>query len=195
MKQSPKMPAEKRRAQLLKAAARIFGRKGYMRATTEDIARSAKLSKGALYFHFKNKEDIFLGVIQDHNKANTDAILNILESEKDPLKALETSIRVVIEIHEQFQCINPVLWQQANSIPKIRNYMISQHGLLQEIVVNYLMKNSRLNRKDSQILFMLMYTSLDGMILHHASGLKQFDLENFIQSMLTMVKLFLNKKK
>ncbi len=59
IRQSPKLPAATRREQLLKAARMQFIKKGYRATTTEDIARQAGLTKGALYFHFKSKEDIF----------------------------------------------------------------------------------------------------------------------------------------
>jgi len=195
MKQSPKLPADKRRSQLLKAAARIFGRKGYMRATTEDIARAARLTKGSLYFHFKNKEDIFLAVIKEHHRAHNDAIMEILQTEKNPLRAIEKSIRIVLSVHEEFRYINPVFWSQAGSIPVVRNYLIEQHNVLQDKVVDYLKKVAGMKKKDAEMLYMIMYTSIDGMIMHVSSGMSEFENEKFIQSMVTTVRLFINEKK
>ena len=60
IRQSPKLPAETRRDQLLNSACRLFADKGYEVTSTEEIARHAGLTKGALYFHFKSKEDILL---------------------------------------------------------------------------------------------------------------------------------------
>ena len=64
IKQSPKLPAEKRREQLLKAAEKVIVKKGFRHTTMEEIARQAKLTKGALYFHFKNKEEIFFELVK-----------------------------------------------------------------------------------------------------------------------------------
>ena len=63
IKQSPKLPPELRRHQLLKAARTLFVKKGYQGTTTEQIARRAGLTKGALYHHFTNKEDILMGLL------------------------------------------------------------------------------------------------------------------------------------
>ena len=195
MRQSRKMPAEKRRSQLLKAAARIFGRKGYTRATTEDIARAAKLTKGSLYFHFKSKEDIFLAVIKEHHKDHMDVIMGIIRTEKDPLISIEKSIRAVLDVHEKFRYITPVFWQQAASIPVVRNYMKDQHDTLQHEVVHYMMDVARMKKKDAEMLFTVLHTSIDGMILHISGGIPEFERETFIQSMMIVVKPFLNENK
>ena len=54
IKQSPKLPAEERKMQLLMSAQKLFTKKGFKETTTNEIAADAKLTKGALYFHFKN---------------------------------------------------------------------------------------------------------------------------------------------
>lgn len=73
IKQSPKLPAGERREQLLKAAHELFLKKGYRATGTDEIARKAGVTKGALYFHFKSKEDILLTfvheIIEGHMKA------------------------------------------------------------------------------------------------------------------------------
>ena len=47
---------------LLSAAEQIFARVGYEKAQLEEIAESAGFSKGALYAHFKSKEELFLAL-------------------------------------------------------------------------------------------------------------------------------------
>ena len=64
IKQSPKMPAEHRREQLLDAAGTLFMKKGYLGTTTEEVARKAGLTKGGLYFHFKNKEELLFELVK-----------------------------------------------------------------------------------------------------------------------------------
>ena len=57
-------PAEVRRQQILEAALGCFADRGYHAARMDDIVRASGLSKGALYWHFKNKEEIFLGLFE-----------------------------------------------------------------------------------------------------------------------------------
>lgn len=50
---------ELRRETILQAAARCFTRLGYHRTTLDDIARELNVSKAALYYYIKNKEQIY----------------------------------------------------------------------------------------------------------------------------------------
>jgi AcrR family transcriptional regulator len=52
------------RARILQAARRVFGRLGYHGATIEEIAQEARLSIGAVYYNFENKEDLFLALLE-----------------------------------------------------------------------------------------------------------------------------------
>ncbi|OPZ74740.1 MAG: Fatty acid metabolism regulator protein [Firmicutes bacterium ADurb.Bin456] len=45
--------------------AEIFARKGYHKTTVEEIARAAGVAKGTIYYHFANKEDLYLAVIRE----------------------------------------------------------------------------------------------------------------------------------
>jgi AcrR family transcriptional regulator len=49
---------------LLRAAEQVFARVGYEKAQVEEIAEAAGFSKGALYAHFKSKEELFLALYE-----------------------------------------------------------------------------------------------------------------------------------
>ena len=49
---------------LLDAAERLFLRRGYVNVSLQQIADEAGFTKGAAYYHFQSKEDIFLAVSQ-----------------------------------------------------------------------------------------------------------------------------------
>jgi AcrR family transcriptional regulator len=53
-----KLP-EKKQTQILDAAAHVFARKGYDAANVSAICKKARISNGALYKYFRNKEDLF----------------------------------------------------------------------------------------------------------------------------------------
>lgn len=55
---------EETRALLLKAAEEMFVRDGYEGAQLNEISALAGRTKGAVYAHFKNKEDLFLGLFE-----------------------------------------------------------------------------------------------------------------------------------
>jgi TetR/AcrR family transcriptional regulator, acrAB operon repressor len=53
------------RATLLKTALSIFSSKGYAAATLDDVARAANVTRGAIYWHFKSKADLYNTLIQE----------------------------------------------------------------------------------------------------------------------------------
>jgi AcrR family transcriptional regulator len=53
---------EGREGRILDAAARLFAHYGYDKTTVDDIAREAGVSKGAIYLHFKGKDELFEGL-------------------------------------------------------------------------------------------------------------------------------------
>lgn len=59
MARKTKEEAEKTRSALLDAALDVFYDKGFVRATLDDIARAAGLTRGAIYWHFKDKVALF----------------------------------------------------------------------------------------------------------------------------------------
>ncbi|MFF4911179.1 ScbR family autoregulator-binding transcription factor [Streptomyces sp. NPDC001260] len=57
--------AGRTRRQLLDAAARAFAAKGFPAVTLQDIADLAEVTKGAVYFHFTNKEAVAVAVTEE----------------------------------------------------------------------------------------------------------------------------------
>lgn len=59
----PRLPAAKRREQLLDTAATLFAKRGYSRTTTLQLARAAGITEPVLYRHFPSKRDMFIALI------------------------------------------------------------------------------------------------------------------------------------
>ena len=52
------------RDQILDAAERVFLRRGVARTALQEIADEAQLTRGAIYWHFQNKADVFDAMLQ-----------------------------------------------------------------------------------------------------------------------------------
>jgi AcrR family transcriptional regulator len=57
---------ERKRIEILRAAAGVFRRRGYHGASVDQIARALKMAPGNLYYYFRNKEEI-LYVCHDYS--------------------------------------------------------------------------------------------------------------------------------
>jgi TetR/AcrR family transcriptional regulator len=59
---------DKRREEIITAASKLFSKKGYENVSMEEIANEVELSKSTLYFYFKDKDSLFLAVVNRGNK-------------------------------------------------------------------------------------------------------------------------------
>jgi AcrR family transcriptional regulator len=85
------LTAERRRQQtreyLLHAAAQVFAERGFHEATIDEVASAAGFTKGAVYSNFKNKEDLFLALLEDAYAKDTAAIKQTLGASDVPPEA------------------------------------------------------------------------------------------------------------
>ena len=63
-----KKDPEGAKAQILTAALQLFTEKGYEETTMQNIVELSGLSKGAIYYHFKDKSEIYKGLYEDLNR-------------------------------------------------------------------------------------------------------------------------------
>jgi len=80
---------ERTRERLLQAASREIYRTGFQSASLDAILASARVTKGALYHHFKNKEALGYAVVEEVIFPNVRGQWVLpLQSVKDPIEAL-----------------------------------------------------------------------------------------------------------
>ncbi len=87
-----RLPAAKRRAQLLDCAAELFAERGYARATTAELARAAGVTEPIIYRHFKSKRDLFIALIERTGKQTIELWREDLANAADPAQRLKTLI-------------------------------------------------------------------------------------------------------
>jgi len=96
---------ERRRQQtrdfLLRAAEQVFAERGFYGASLDQVAAVAGFTKGAVYSNFKNKEDLFLALLESRYEQEIDAVRAILEAtEGEPEVQLGDFVAHVKEIQE-----------------------------------------------------------------------------------------------
>ncbi|GAT82812.1 TetR family transcriptional regulator [Streptomyces sp. F-3] len=80
--------AEQTRATIIRAAAELFDQKGYERTSLSDIVAHAKVTKGALYFHFAAKEDLAQAIMELQSRAAHQVTSDVDERGCSSLEAL-----------------------------------------------------------------------------------------------------------
>ncbi|MEV6112471.1 TetR/AcrR family transcriptional regulator [Streptomyces sp. NPDC052109] len=69
-----RMPRAVREQQMLDAAVRVFGQRGYMAASMDEIAELAGVSKPLVYLYLNSKEDLFTACVRREATALTQAV-------------------------------------------------------------------------------------------------------------------------
>lgn len=87
-----KAEAEETRNSILNAAERVFFEKGVSTASLDDVAKAAGVTRGAIYWHFSNKTDLFLELYNTVNLPLEDMIArNVEQPGADVLCYIEKS--------------------------------------------------------------------------------------------------------
>jgi len=74
-----KEDAELTRQTLLKAAIKVFSQQGYAATRLEDIAETARVTRGAVYHHFGGKAELFAEIIDNASQTGDRAIQRAIQ--------------------------------------------------------------------------------------------------------------------
>jgi AcrR family transcriptional regulator len=91
---------EETREALISAARDLFGQRGFTAVGTEEIVRSAGLTRGALYHHFAGKEDLFRAVYESVERDLVERIAATALTSSDPVEALRAGARAFLDACE-----------------------------------------------------------------------------------------------
>jgi AcrR family transcriptional regulator len=83
----------RRRTQILKCAAKLFAQYGYAGADTQLLCDQLSVGKGTIYRYFKNKEDLFLSVVDDAMRQMRQWIDAGIEGIDGPLERITHAIQ------------------------------------------------------------------------------------------------------
>ena len=91
---------------VLKAAIKVFSRRGYDGASMREIAESARLTKPMIYYHFKNKKDLYLHLLETHIGTLHKGLLAVLQSGQDHIAVLGS----IIDLYDETFRSNPEMF-------------------------------------------------------------------------------------
>src|SRR5574338_634785 len=110
-----KAEAEQTRQQIINAARRVFHTFGVSRSTLDQIAREAGVTRGAVYWHFQDKQDLFYAMREQAVLPLVDQVDESLLDENldDPLEAIGAALLRILtgmesdpDAREVFQIMN-----------------------------------------------------------------------------------------
>jgi AcrR family transcriptional regulator len=98
---------EARRQAVLAAAAAVFAKFGYQRATMAQVAEAAGVAKGSVYLSFASKEDLFYALFENLAKEATEGSVSLPEG-ATALAQIEEIMCAAAEVIEANEIIVPL---------------------------------------------------------------------------------------
>jgi TetR/AcrR family acrAB operon transcriptional repressor len=95
--QRPQPRGIQSRRDIISVAIDCFSRLGYQGTSIDRIARAAGVTKGALYYHFRDKEELLLGALDDRIGGFERVVLERVTELKDPVAALYAVADICVE--------------------------------------------------------------------------------------------------
>ena len=132
----PRNRREDTRRKLIQAALETVAREGFEAASVDTIARRAGFSVGALYSNFRNKDDLFFAVFDEH-VAWFEAQLESATAADDQIASFLESIEQIALRPDQF-LVFVEFWAYAVRKPKTRRQLAGRlaemRGRVAEVV-------------------------------------------------------------
>ncbi len=90
-----------RRQEILRAAREVFAAKGLHAATLDEIAERADFAKGTLYGYFKNKDDLFLSMLEEEIKNFGHTLRSVLSQRRPPVETIGLMVETIMQTFAQ----------------------------------------------------------------------------------------------
>ncbi|HMV97513.1 MAG TPA: TetR/AcrR family transcriptional regulator [Anaerolineales bacterium] len=123
---------------ILNSAIKVFSKKGFEAARMEDIAKTAKLSVGGVYWYYKSKEEIIIAIMVQLIDKDVKDLRALLEAEGMVRARLETYIGLSIEAAQEYIPITYELYSLAHRNAKVKNhiraFLQTYHSVLEEFI-------------------------------------------------------------
>jgi TetR/AcrR family fatty acid metabolism transcriptional regulator len=82
------MKSEDKHERIIRAALKVFAKKGFYNSRVSEIAKEAVVADGTIYLYFKNKDDILISVFESEMRKMIDNMKRELSKCHDPIEKI-----------------------------------------------------------------------------------------------------------
>ena len=123
----------KTRNEILKATGMLFSQRGYFGVSMRDIAYELNLTKAALYYHFKSKDELCLALLSKTAKDLTNTLSLAFNQGEDSLDKLFLVIKAYLDFATKRPEARLLLNQELSTIED-KNLREFAHGFENQII-------------------------------------------------------------
>ena len=175
---------DKRKLQIMEAAQAVVVNKGYDQSRMDDIVQKSQLSKGAIYWYFNSKKDIYLSLVDHWFDRYSQGVINHLEKTDTASGQLKVLFNYFIEQFDK----NPATFKIMVEFWRMAGLDNDFNLKLQEVysyfldyiidIITYGMDNDEFKKVDPRITALSILVNIEGIhwfILFNKSGVEAHD--------------------
>ncbi len=157
---------------ILLAATELFSQKGYEGASMAELSRMTGAAGGTIFHHFKNKEELFLNILEEFKEAILSAFDQYLQAGnfRSGLELVEGAVSFYLQLAGQMQSQFLLLhrhfpYKMAESNPICRDYLESIYDCLLDIFEKGIVRGQQdgsIDQVPARQNAMILFSMVDG---------------------------------
>ena len=101
------------RGRILDAALNVFSRKGYHDSSVDEIVDESHTSKGSVYFHFPNKQTLFLALVDKFADLLERRITEAISEHDEGIERVSAALQACLETFGKYRPLAKIMLVQA----------------------------------------------------------------------------------
>jgi len=172
---------------IFEAAIKAFSLSGYNGTTMDEVAESAGVAKGTLYYHFKSKEEIFNFIIGEGLGIMVDELKEEIKNAIDPLEKLRLLCKAQLSIlyrnKDFFKVLMSQLWGQEIRQIELRNKL---EGYIGEIKAFFqeAMDSNIIRKGNASFMAYAFFGTLCSAAVYEVINIDNIDLDSVVDELI-----------
>ncbi|HKV46109.1 MAG TPA: TetR/AcrR family transcriptional regulator [bacterium] len=175
---------EETRRKILHSAAQVFAAKGFHNAVVDDIVKASGTSKGAVYFYFQSKEQIFLSLVEDYATTLARELQVAVQRARGLVAQVEAAVATVVLTFQADRDIAKIVLVDWPSVgAEFQGKRIALKAMLVEVLRGYLdraVEDGKLTPQDTETAAYVWIGALSEVVLRWLNTGKPDPLEEVL---------------
>lgn len=159
------------REMIMDAARDLFAEKGYQQVSMRQIAKELGYSHGAIYYHFKNKAELFYALVKDHFLMLDQTITEIVDGEEANEEKLKQLFQGYIEFGLTHQNHYEIMFMIKEE--EVRSFINESPMITYQHFANQVSKLSEKQMSIQEI--WSIFISLHGFVSHYLGHVTKYE--------------------
>jgi len=140
------MKSADKHTKIIRAAVKVFAKKGFYSARISDIAKVAKVADGTIYLYFNNKFDILLSVFDIEIGKIIETVKGLIKKEDNPCRMIEIFAEQHLAMLKDNRSLAEIIQMELRQNHKlIKEYRVKKFSEYVDIISVIIRKGQKMN--------------------------------------------------